>query len=121
LAQILEETLFRFHGVRYKLIAWCIMPNHVHTLILPRTRLALIVQSWKSFTGRWALARNAELGLGIPGKRLWMQDYWDRYMRNFRHLEQVMSYIHQNPVVAGLCERAEAWPWSSAGRYSGSA
>lgn len=121
LARILEETLFRFHGNRYDLIAWCIMPNHVHTLILPRTRLALIVQSWKSFTGRWALARNAELGLGIPGKHLWMHDYWDRYMRNAGHLERMVSYIHQNPVIAGLCEMPEAWPWSSARRHSGGA
>jgi hypothetical protein len=37
------------------------MPNHVHVLLQPLTPLAGILQSWKSYTGRWALARNAEL------------------------------------------------------------
>jgi hypothetical protein len=44
-----------------------------------------------------------------------MREYWDRFIRNDRHLENVVLYIHQNPVKAGLCQRAEEWPWSSAG------
>ncbi|HUI40513.1 MAG TPA: hypothetical protein VL523_00945 [Terriglobia bacterium] len=30
-----------------------------------------------------------------------------------------MEYIHQNPVSAGLVERAEDWPWSSVRDYTG--
>jgi hypothetical protein len=44
-----------------------------------------------------------------------MREYWDRFIRNDTHLENVVLYIHQNPVKAGLCQRAEEWPWSSAG------
>jgi type I restriction enzyme R subunit/putative DNA methylase len=113
-AQIMQETLLRSDGTRYRLVAWCIMPNHVHTLIQPTAALAKIVQSWKSFTGRWALAHNLELQLGIPGDRFWMPDYWDRYIRDQQHFSNVVEYIHQNPVTAGLCRRAEDWEWSSA-------
>lgn len=67
LAAVMEETLLKFDGERYRLLAWCIMPNHVHVLIEPSAPLGKIVQSWKSFTGRWALEHGAELGLGDPG------------------------------------------------------
>ncbi|MGL6162383.1 REP-associated tyrosine transposase [Microbulbifer sp.] len=109
-----QDALLKFDGKRYLLIAWCIMPNHVHVLIDPRESLSKIVQSWKSFTARWALRKNAELELRVPGRKLWMPDYWDRFIRDQRHLEQVIDYIHRNPVKAGLCSRPEDWHWSSA-------
>ena len=119
LASVMQETLQQFDGHRYRLIAWCIMSNHVHVLIEPTISLARIVQSWKSFTGRWAIAHNAELGLGVPGKHLWMREYWDRFIRNEEHFQQTVYYIHRNPVKAGICKQPEDWPWSSA--YPGNA
>ena len=104
----------RFDGERYQLIAWCIMPNHVHVLIQPTIELGKVVQSWKSYTGRWALEHNAELGLGVPGKAFWMREYWDRFIRDERHYESVVEYIHNNPVKAGLCRSPAEWKWSSA-------
>jgi len=114
-ARVVQETLLKFDGERYRLLAWCIMPNHVHVLIEPRAELGKIVQSWKSYTGRWALERRAELGLGVPGENFWMREYWDRFIRDQKHLKSVVDYIHSNPVKAGLCETAADWPWSSAG------
>jgi putative transposase len=46
-----------------------------------------------------------------------MRDYWDRYIRDERHLVAVIKYIHENPVTAGLCTTARDWPWSSARFY----
>jgi hypothetical protein len=40
-------------------------------LIAPKVSLFKIVQSWKSYTGRWAMKKNAELGLGVPGRAFW--------------------------------------------------
>jgi putative transposase len=115
-AAVMLETLQKFDDQRYRLIAWCIMPNHVHVLIEPLVSLPKIVRSWKSFTGRWALSRNAELGLYVPtdGQAFWMRDYWDRYIPDERHLVAVIKYIHENPVTEGLCTTARDWPWSSA-------
>ncbi len=122
-AQVVEDTLLKFDGEKYKLIAWCIMPNHVHVLIEPLIDLKRIVQSWKSYTGRWALAHNADLGLNIPSgqhaelglraPRFWMPDYWDRFIRNEAHLQAAIVYIHDNPVKAGLCVAPASWRWSS--------
>jgi putative transposase len=114
LASLMQETLLKFDGDRYRLFAWCVMPNHVHVLMETRHALSKIVQSWKSYTGRWALGKNAELGLGIPGKALWMREYWDRYIRDGAHFDNVLYYIERNPVTAGLCEKPSDWAWSSA-------
>jgi type I restriction enzyme R subunit/putative DNA methylase len=113
-ARYVQNSFLHFHGERYHLHAWCIMPNHVHVLIEPLDDLVSIVQGWKSFTSRWALARNTELGLGIPGQNFWMREYWDRYIRDETHYQKTVEYIHQNPVSAGLCVTPQAWPWSSA-------
>ncbi|HDZ57076.1 MAG TPA: transposase [Pseudomonas xinjiangensis] len=113
-AEVLLEGLLRNDGKRYQLLAWCVMPNHVHVMIQPQYSLARIVQSWKSYTGRWALAHNARLGLEIPAGSLWMRGYWDRFIRDEEHFFAAVDYIHNNPVKAGLCESAGQWRWSSA-------
>ena len=40
-AGVVQETLLRFDSERYRLLAWCIMPNHVHVLIWPLADLVL--------------------------------------------------------------------------------
>ncbi|NTV26812.1 MAG: transposase [Chlorobiaceae bacterium] len=114
IAELVEEALLRFDGERYRLIAWCIMPNHVHLLIEPLISLALIVQRLKSWTARACMEKAVQLGLPIPKQGFWMREYWDRFIRNDQHLHQAIDYIHTNPVKAGLCADAEAWRWSSA-------
>ncbi len=114
-AKKVEDALLYFDGDRYKLIAWCIMPNHVHVLIEQMEKLPKIIQSWKSYTGRWAKQRSAELELGVPKDRpFWMREYWDRYIRNRTHLNKVIEYIHLNPVKAHLCSTPADWLYSSA-------
>jgi putative transposase len=118
MAKVMKESLIRFDNERYQLIAWCIMPNHVHVLIKPKVSLTKIIQSWRSYTGKWAFQNNEEfdLGLALDAKRFWMRDYWDRYIRSEKHYYTAIDYIHQNPVKAGLCQEAKKWKWSSAYR-----
>ncbi len=143
LAQVVEDALLHGDGSKYRLLAWCIMPNHVHVLIEPIIPLAEIVKGWKSFTSRWAKKHWNELeafldasasspthmiadeDIGVPRGapkasadkfwRLWQRDYWDRYIRDDAHLQSVIDYIHANPVKAGLCSSTSEWRWSSAG------
>ena len=113
-AQLVEDALLHFDGQRYRLLEWCIMPNHVHVLIeaLPGHRLGDLVHSWKSFT-----AKEANRILGRTGE-FWMPDYFDRFVRDEEHLAAVRQYIRQNPVKAGLVASPEHWKWSSAARRS---
>ncbi len=109
-ASIVEQALLFFDPVRYRLLAWCVMPNHVHVLIETREcwPLAGIVQAWKSFTAK---AINTHLR---RGGSLWQRDYFDRFIRDDLHLAATVAYIDDNPVRAGLVERTEDWPFGSA-------
>ena len=110
IAALVRDALAKFDGERYRLLAWCVMPNHVHILIKQQQGfpLAEIVRSWKVFT-----AREANAILGRSGT-FWMREYHDRRIRDEAHLNRAILYIENNPVQAGLCERPEDWPWSSA-------
>lgn len=127
-AKVVEDTLLYGDGERYQLLAWVVMPNHVHVLIeqKPDWPLAKVVQSWKRHTSREIhrlgleapsctrqnIQKNAECNSALPP--LWQRDYWDRYVRNERHLQTVKRYIEDNPVAAGLVGKASQWPWGSA-------
>ncbi len=112
LAEIVENALLHFDGERYALHAWCVMPNHAHTLFTPEAdfKMSKIAHSWKSFT-----ANECNKVLGRAGK-FWERDPFDRYIRNEQHYRNAIAYIENNPVKAGLCEKPEDWRWSSARR-----
>jgi len=114
------ETWRHFSGQRYDLIAWVVMPNHVHVLIrvYEGVSLARIVQSWKSYTGRRLQALLAARGGTQSVQGVWMREYWDRFIRDERHLRAAIDYIHRNPVKAGLVRQATDWPWSSARAFA---
>ncbi len=118
IAEIVESTLLHFDGARYFLIAWVIMPNHVHAVIEPHGAwtAASITASWKQFTARKIRAQlyGLDRRIGTPGVPIWHREYWDRYARNEFHLQKMIDYTHQNPVAAGLVKTAAEWPWSSA-------
>jgi putative transposase len=105
-----QTALLYFDGQHYRLIAWCIMPNHVHVLIetWPGYPLDKVLHSWKSFT-----ALQANRLLDRTGE-FWAREYYDRFIRDERHFAQTVAYIEQNPMKAGLVESAETWPFSSA-------
>ncbi|MCL2878038.1 MAG: transposase [Acidobacteria bacterium] len=110
IAEIVKKNMLFFDGERYRLLEWCIMPNHVHVLIQPVNGwlLADIVHSWKSFTGH---AAKEIFNLTRP---FWKREYHDRFIRDEKHFENARNYIRQNPVTARLVRNAEDWPWSSA-------
>ena len=109
IAASVQKTLLHFDGVRYRLLAWVIMPNHVHALIetLPGFPLGGIVHSWKSFSAKQANKLLARTG------PFWMEDYFDRYIRSEEHFVAATQYIEQNPVKAGLVRSADDWQWGS--------
>src|SRR5436190_5207444 len=73
IASLVQDNLFHFDGQSYRLLAWCIMPNHVHLLIeIFEVALAKIVKSWKSYTSKQANTLLSRTG------RFWQPDYLDR-------------------------------------------
>ncbi len=110
-ACIVEDALLCFDAIRYRLLEWVVMPNHVHVLVeqVSGYRLEDILHSWKSFS-----AKQINRMLSRKGQ-LWQEEYFDRYIRDRRHLHEVIDYIRRNPVDAGLVPSPEAWSFGSAG------
>lgn len=116
-ALLVQDSLLHFANTRYALHAWCIMPNHVHILMQPLNGITMSTSmaSWKKFTGRriseWRQRHRSQ-----PPGPAWHREYFDRYIRDEAHYRNVVAYIHQNPVKAGLVSEATQWEWSSAFR-----
>lgn len=109
-ATIVEEALLHFQGSRYDLLAWCVMPNHVHVIATWREGWSLgsTVRGWKAFS-----ASRINPLLGRSGS-FWSRDYFDRVIRGEDGLEKGVAYVEMNPVMAGLVGAAEDWRFSSA-------
>ncbi len=112
-AQMVQDNLW-FHDTKaYRLLAWVIMPNHVHILAEMWKPLSVVLKNWKSYTGS-----EANKMIARAGEAFWQADYFDRYIRDQEHYRKVVSYIENNPVKAELVRDPAVWPWSS-GRYRG--
>jgi putative transposase len=76
------------------------MPNHVHAVFVlnPTWSLEKIILSWKGFT-----ARKINPLLGRTGN-FWQRDYFDRLVRDAKHLANCIRYIRRNPKKARLHE-----------------
>ncbi|HUI56955.1 MAG TPA: transposase [Bryobacteraceae bacterium] len=92
----------------YELRAWVIMSNQVHLFINPQAPLARINRSVRGFSAREANRRLARAG------PFWQQESYDHWSRSGEESARIIRYIETNPVQAGLADRPEAWPWSSA-------
>jgi len=109
-ATLVQDTLLHYDGEHYRLIAWVIMPNHVHVVVEMGERYPLpkMVRVWKTFS---AHAVNGLVGREGP---LWYRDYYDRLIRNDEHLLQCVRYVDNNPVKAGLVASPDEWLFGSA-------
>jgi REP element-mobilizing transposase RayT len=104
-AKLTEDSLLFHHTKKYDLVAWVIMPNHIHFLATPleNVELSAIAHSIKSYT-----AHEANKVLGRQGQ-FWQHEPFDRYIRDRKHFVSVIRYIENNPVKAGLCGRPQDW------------
>ncbi|MGZ5433623.1 MAG: transposase [Thermoanaerobaculia bacterium] len=107
IADMVARTLTFFDRQRYRIDAWSVMPNHVHTVLTPFEphELADIVHSWKSYSSKRAN------GILEREGTFWNREYYDRIVRDERDLSETIEYVLRNPEKAGLRE----WPWTSAG------
>ena len=89
--------------------AWCLMPNHVHMILVPSHQdglRAALGEAHRRYT-RFVNQREEWTG------HLW-QERFASFPMDERHLQHAFRYVELNPVRAGLAARPEQWPWSSA-------
>ena len=121
-ANIIVEALHYKDGTAYELLAYCIMPNHVHIVLnlgastcgdtihldetvtpFPVTRLMASVKKCS--------ARLANKLLGRKGP-FWQHESYDHVIRNSDELERILWYVLNNPVAAGIASSWTEWKWT---------
>lgn len=103
-----------------RVLAYCLMPNHIHLVLWPRRDGDL--SRWM----QWLLTahvRGHHRRRGTDG-HVWQGRFKAFPIQQDEHLLTVMRYVERNPVRARLARTSVAWPWSSAalrGRRAGPA
>ncbi len=116
----------------YLLLAYVVMPDHVHLLIQTPEKLDLgriigdlksrtateILNNWKSrdysILNRLRINRN-----GLAKYACWQRRCYDHNCRDRESVIEKINYCHNNPVKKGLAASAGDYPWSSCGWYEG--
>jgi REP-associated tyrosine transposase len=121
-AQSVIESMYHFAGERYDLLAYVVMPSHIHWVFRPlpewcgaisdsndgRTPRERIMHSLKSFTGN-----ECNRLLGRTGQ-FWQDESYEHCVRDDDELLRIINYVEQNPVKARLVDTAAKSPYSSA-------
>ena len=136
-ANLVVDSFF-FHADRlYTLLAFVVMPSHVHLLLTPLAveraiqsqagkpdprhssqagkpdpqyvPLAKITQSLKGYT-----AREGNRILGRTGQPFWQDESYDHCPRSEQEVGRIAAYIEGDPVRSGLVTTPQDWRWSSA-------
>jgi len=120
------------------LIAWVIMPDHVHMLVevIGKKNISQIMHDFKSYAvqkisplilrrsrGFHASAtkkvvisssRGVEASTaGVKYVKLWQTSFHDHVIRDERDYRNHIWYIHNNPVKHGVAQKPEDWSWSN--------
>ena len=108
-AQATDQFLQTAGLESFEILAYCFMPDHLHTLVGGLTEdadLRRFVRLAKQRAG-YAFARERH-------ERLWQESFFDRTLRQEDALGDVIRYLINNPVRAGLVEAPAAYRfWGS--------
>lgn len=123
---IIDRFIERCHQDKVRVLAYCLMPEHFHFVIVPPLELKI-----GPFVGRFKLVTSMEMHNFYLGRSstllqrlqavrdgesrfvLWMRRCYDRNCRNEKEIQQKVDYCHWNPVKRRLVRSPELWKWSS--------
>ncbi|MCK9212316.1 MAG: transposase, partial [Ignavibacteriaceae bacterium] len=109
IAKICQSTIHYYDENQYKIICYCIMPNHIHLIfkLIPNNKgIAKIMQSIKRTS-----ASESNKVLDREGI-FWQAESFDRLIRDDKELYFTINYVLENPVKAGLIDAWEKWKYT---------
>jgi len=109
--KFLSQMLQAHEKGGFSILAYCLMNNHVHLLLEENEELGTIM---KRITVGYALWHNHYYG---RSGHLFQNRYLSEVVEKDEYLVTVARYIHQNPVKAGLVDKAVKYRWSSYQQY----
>lgn len=141
-SELLIQVIYEVREkLRFKLIGFVVMPDHVHLMIVPNRRNT-ISDVMRHIKGRFSRRYN-KLSRGmnspdyevsvhpdcdvfghnvgnssLPESTVWQESFYDHVIRNRKEFDQRLNYLYDNPVKAKLAERPEDYEYCSArGKY----
>mgnify|MGYP002725654141 CR=1 FL=1 len=105
---LVQSTILHFDKKRYELFAYVVMDDHVHVLFSPLEdfRVEEIVHSWKSYSVNKLQQNQFRKG------RVWLDEYFDRIIRNESDLIEKANYILNNPQKRWSGIENYSWVWT---------
>ena len=98
---VLNELRRTSNDLRFAIIAYCLMPDHLH-VVCEAEEDGCDFQEWvRLFKQRTAFEWKKR-----TGERLWQSSYHDHVLRGTESTRQVVRYLLENPVRAALVK----WP-----------
>jgi len=126
LAAQVVKSLKHFDGERYDLIAWAVMPSHLHWVFCPRPAwLQTLGSTAGDRSPRQRIEQSINRYTAMECNQLlnrtggfWQRESYDHCVRDEEELERIIAYIHANPVRARLVKCATDYAFSSAREYA---
>src|SRR5690554_6691916 len=136
---LLESLSFCQKKKGMEIVAWCIMTNHVHLVFrsIEGQHPALLLGDFKRFTSKAvveAIQENpresrkeflteqfkkaAQKSSNVDKHQFWRHDNKPIELWNNKVIQEKISYVHNNPVEAGLVYSPEDYIYSSAANYA---
>jgi REP-associated tyrosine transposase len=114
--QVAYLELLRRHAVplSIEVVAYCLMPNHVHLVLVPE-RMGDLHRALKAVHGQYAQRVNR---MRNQNGHFWQGRYFSSPLDS-NYFINAVRYVELNPVRAGIVTRAEEFPWSSASAHCG--
>jgi putative transposase len=120
LAQVVRDSLYHFANNRYDLLAYVIMPSHIHWVFRPRDEWVATANLDRR-TAREAICHSVKRHTALECNRLlgltgafWQDESYDHWVRDDAELVRCIEYVENNPVKAGLVRYPADWRFSSA-------
>lgn len=123
IANLVVNRIREADGNAYELLAYCIMPNHVHLVIDTANQLdelnpkeAITTDNYQQL---YRTLGSIKGGSAFEANRLlnrkgafWQSESYDHYVRDAGELDRIIEYVVQNPVKAGLVTNWQDWPYT---------
>ncbi len=116
IANIVAKKIQELSHEHYQLLAYCIMPNHVH-LLIKSLRTGKLSHQGK--TAKYPVADSLRLLKGSTAREcnqalkrsgaFWQHESYDHFVRDEKDLGRIIHYILNNPVKAGLVRDWRSW------------
>jgi len=94
----------------FQVLAWCLMSNHYHLAL--RMGEVTLSRSMRTLNHRYALSFNGRHRVVGP---FWQGRYRSKLVEDGAYLQQLILYIHLNPVTAGVVKDPADYRWSGHG------